>query len=291
MRNIFLISYTGGMFGEFLATQIANDPNYYPPAKADANTAVNRFNYIDVLSEKFKFLSDHYSLLNTEQIALITDLIKDKNICSLTHWPHPDNIKIPGLKKVKFFVDEKDAPIVFMFLIYKTQLSVKIGVNPVTTNCIKQNIHVLTNRTLNILNSMPGDRWLGPMDVFLLSNNLVNSTTAVDQGFDHMSKNASVGSTVETRESDILYLNPLDLLRDPETHMPEWKEKLNLINDFDFELLKQYNQKNEDIIKKILGSTTIGPDWKERFTDYLDPYLLVDQLKKNYGLNALHNYF
>lgn len=107
MNNVYLISYYGGMFGDFICSKISEDENFYTQNVVQSD--MNRYNYPNPF-EKYG-LNLHYWVLPLidDHIAEKIDIeYSEKNLCFPTHWyGELSSINLPRIKGIRLLVDER----------------------------------------------------------------------------------------------------------------------------------------------------------------------------------------
>ena len=111
-----MISYFGGMFGEFTCIQISSDKNFYPInlKKVDDN---NRYYCDNPLTSHFSSLKTFHFAPDVKPLSQpilekINHALLEKNLCFPTHYYHEtiDNRfdNLPKLKPVRMFTEHRD---------------------------------------------------------------------------------------------------------------------------------------------------------------------------------------
>ena len=90
-NNIYLLRFTGGTGGDFLAYQISKDEKFYPlDVVIDQNNTWKVGNHLGSFRIDLKMLTfRHECILKKDVITAIDNKFTEKNIILCTHWPGP----------------------------------------------------------------------------------------------------------------------------------------------------------------------------------------------------------
>lgn len=250
MKSIYLLSAPGGMYINFLCSQISRDENYgsFPPTVnlaryneyATRHTAFHRYIKdnstgltFPVLSQEFK--NDLYSY------------IQEKNIALHSHYYKNDPIDLNYLKKVKFIVSEESFLMVYlMFLAKVCTRSVVLDqslISQLSTTHISA-ANIIPDQTVNYLALLAFEANMSIQDyVISMHTKLMEISVGMEHdrlpGWDH--------------------LNPHDLFFGTDssiaTAIGNWQEYFDMAQPFDINELRSYHNANLQLIQDKFNMT------------------------------------
>lgn len=275
-KFIYLISYKGGMFGEFICSCIADDPAFYKVSDPAIDSNKNRYFFKDILNHIYgiDLVAQTWvpgtSLEVSDKVRdLIDNELSDKNICIRSHqWPYSvDSINLNRLKKVKLFVNESDATLTFLLSCLKVSKSTFL-VDSTHIN----NIQRLTSLLPNI--------YIGDTMSMLTYTSCLFKVyppiAFIKKSYPSYRSQAMTGLLISDRDNESSYLNVGTLMTNPESVMEEWRDALGLSIEFDYDRIREYHQSNLALIHEFFDESyddLIKTDWLSKLSSRMEKYI------------------
>ena len=253
----YVLTYHPGMFGEFLCTQINKDKKYWPSADiSHSYKEVNRYYHYSVIQTKYNIWPESMGVFNdkldsTDYCApvITPDLYKKidielngKHTLLHGHFIYKNFTWLPRMKKVRLYVNEDDY---LLPLLLKCIKAFNLTHNPWIMQFLEKH-----NQCPELLDEIIKDPDSVSFYELIMIGNKFTSLKEYNKFNIELWKRKAVKLE---GYNDWIFLNPLDLLNDPNKHMQEWKDVFNLDNDFEFSLLKQYHKDNLSLIENTFG--------------------------------------
>ncbi len=284
---ITLLSYTEGCFGEFMCSSVANDSNYYKGKDSKFIENRNSYSYYDIIKEEFNSTFDLFSLnskcdFKEETLHQIKELYNEKHICARTHgydfgsdWDPILNSEIININKVKMFVTEEQYVFALFMVMIKAHMPFEnTPMWPLSLLTDKNSSIRVPNVDYSCLEDADPDQYVNFIKWVTIRHHGSEKTEYIAEHlnnyFQWYKKNSTSGQHLEDRKPGWTYLNVYDLLSNPEQAMPEWKEKLHLADNFDFDRIKQYQANNHKVLYNGYNLTfdqLKEVDWKKILID------------------------
>ena len=280
MKKIYLLSWPAGMFGHFMIANISKDPNYYPeiPKMTDRVNTHNSYDSCSILEnlEVWPDMDDDYVIppfLSDEKKRLVDIHYSEKNVCSRIlhrHTNHPINLN--RLQRVRLFAsDQKD---LLFCLLMKTIKTYSLYVPAWNHVWWEENIPIKTKNPEMLPVQLEDVSKLSFLDVDMSYSGDKTITEHITRLYNHY---VNEEGSAPNRFDDWIYLNSCELMHNPEKEMPVWKEKLDLANDFNFDELKAYYQRNVDLIQREYGKSfeeIASGNFIQDMIDYCERYTI-----------------
>jgi hypothetical protein len=274
MNNIYLISYTGGMYGEYICTLLSNDDNYYDAGFKHYLPEDNRHGYRSIIDPLHTFDAwDFYSVPNDIRETILT-VHNDKHIAMKTfNYKEHVDVNLPNLVKVKFFADDW----IFSWLqsgpkgLKMSAITHEHSMSRSWLIPFIEEYNKMPELTSKLIDNVDELTWT-EFDMAVLG--IYNLADYVQHKIDWHSTQAPVKSG----NSDWIYLNPLELFNDPESHIDQWQKVFDTKSKFDVQSLKDYHQCNVELIERTYGKPyeeIKNGDYKQTMIDYLKPMMKI----------------
>lgn len=238
-NKIYLISYMGGLGGEFLSGMIAQDPNFRKPMIFSNEPALNKYYYVDVITSMYNFRqlkTDHSAFQYfIDQREKYQQHLAGKSICICTHADINFN-------DYSFSDDD-------IINIVKLNVSFENIAYPLILQIIKN--HLLYPVLLDSTSGLEVTKIEQ-----LTYNNYGQVTFENIQKFLRETIYNYIKNFGEFKGTK--YLNVYKFLSNPENEMPDWINTFNLSGPLDIDSIKTYHQKNIQLIE-----STMDLDFKE----------------------------
>lgn len=256
MKNTYCISYPGGMFGEFICCQVTKSKNFYPNLYHSSELAVNRYRFIPILDHLIYTLTSWPDISN-ELKHQISSRFPDKHILLKSHhYDESATMNLENFTKVKLYCNKDQwllPYLLFIIKVYPSTITLRekgIGsdLNEVWMLPLLNDQSKFPEYTKQVFENIKD---LTQLELEMLISGFSNCKSFIEnkiKEYEHL-------ATINSGQGDWLYLNPLDLLINPEQHMPKWKEVFDLDEDFNFNVLKSYHKTNLDLIEKKFGKS------------------------------------
>jgi len=275
-KFIYLISYKGGMFGEFVCSCIADDPSFYKVSDPSIDVNTNRYFFKDILDHRYGVnlvMSTWVPGTRLEVSDEVRDQIDiellEKNICVRSHqWPYSaDFINLNRIKKVKLFVSESDSILAFLLSYLKVSTSTFLVDN--------NHINNIQRRTSLSPNICVGDT-MSMLTYTACLFKVYPPIAFVKKSYPSYRSQAMSGLLVSDRDNESTYLNVGTLMIDPESVMPEWADALGLSTEFDYNKIREYHQSNLALIHEFFDESyddLIRTDWLSKLSNRMVKYV------------------
>lgn len=242
MKSIYLLSAPGGMYVNFLCSQLGRDANY--GSLPILLNPLGKSQYSARQTEFHTYIKDNSTGLTFPQLPAefknnLYNYIQTKNIAVHTHYYQNDVIDLDHLKKVKLIVEEENfLMICLMFLIKVCTRPVMLNADILAQLAVKRpGINIKPNQIVNQLSLFAFERNVTPLDYVLATHNQIKEIavgTDPDRlpGWHHMDPNKLFFGS----DSDIA--NEIDA----------WKTYFDMAQPFDADILKRYHIDNINLI-------------------------------------------
>lgn len=275
MKSIYLLSAPGGMYVNFLCSQLGRDDNYgnlpiliNPMGKSQYSARQTEFHtYIKDNSTGLAFPQ-----LTEEFKNNLYNYIQTKNIAVHTHYYQNDAIDLNQLKKVKMIVDEENFLIIYlMFLTKVCTRPVMINSEILANLAIKRpGMNVKPNQIINQLTLFAFEQNITPLDYVLNTyNQLMEIAVGTDPdrlpGWDHMNPNKLFFGS----DSDIA--NEINV----------WQTYFDMAQPFDATVLRRYHIDNMNLIYDKFDQTyqdIKNNGWQQAITYFVNKHSMAVEL-------------
>lgn len=250
------------MFGEFICRQISKDSNYWNPVYSKVYEPLNKHLFISKLNMDYGIWSNEFGYNlggdydNHPWISVSDDTRKriekemnTKHDIIRSHAFFPGmTANLPRLKKIRFYVEPDDIDYILYMCMIKCSMAINFDPDPSSD---------FARNALRKYNKFP-DLEQKFMDNFseVIEAEWYMMMLGIDNTQDYSALKYKVMNEFNDKRElfpDWIYLNPLSLLRNPETHVKEWQEIFDMHGSFDIDLIKKYMESNDNLIKETFG--------------------------------------
>ena len=272
MHDIYMVSYFGGMFGEFICTQISLDKNFYHiNPKKDLN---NRYHYSSPLTDTFSNLKSFpipNDLFSVTEIKEIEQTLLQKNICFPSHY-YDQNIKqldlLPNIKCIRLFTRHRDVLILGYCCQWIKSLLVSYDLHSYNNKFVKEfESYSFTPETRDLYELIKIKKrfyWFEKLALKYEQNDLSQFITFWWKFYR------------ESNKKKIQGWQRIDVggcLKNYNTVKDEWTSCFNLNDNLNKIELDNYHQRNIDLIEKEFGTSFdnfIKEDWKMILLEWIN---------------------
>lgn len=322
--HIYLVSYLGGMFGEFLGTQIAKDVNYWDAVRDYSHAGSNRFIYRDVLRGaagnvfSLSNMPEHtgtsmgfqtpaltrYHQFPEREIEYLDNLLKPKNVITFTHFFWPEStVNLRRVKRVQFVSNPEDVLLPYLMAVLKVWPALPYtpqsdNASPASRlNYIRPrqfiDVHVAAYASRKhpdvyklVKTIVKDNEWNVPMlNWLMLERNILDLEEWITKSYDAYFARAINVDFYGAENWTIL--NCCDLIQDPGAHVEEWRDKLDMANVMDVSEIEKYQQNNLALIEKHFGmpyEELKKSDFKKHILNHVQKFDKLKRIKMKAGM-------
>lgn len=281
-KTIFLISYLGGLHGEFLAKLISQDQNYY--AVESRSVENNKHQYFDPLYLNNIFIKlslnhfnypnryrKNYKLVTDEQRQSIDLNYSEKNLCVLTHiWQSDLQIfNLPRLKPIRLYCDNDYLLFAFYMAIIKAWI-LPFPVKDQDLEFLISKVDILTKPYVEKILERRSYFWI---ERLAISKKQFDLNVLIKFYFNNIYKQSNTDAQ-NKKHSGWEYLDVGSLMKDPETHQSIFRDSLNLSTNMPVEKISDYHRTNLSLIENKFNLTYSRLKYLENQFDIIKDYIL-----------------
>lgn len=269
MKNNYILSYLGGMHGEFLASLISNDENFYGGNVSD-NKKTNRYHYEDVTYKhglsRFKTVFNELnypgtpvSVVSNETKDLIATEFNEKNLILLTHiYKDPSIFGIENQIPVRLYCGEEYIKLVILLALIKSWTS-EWKIEPYEINYFFGNTN-LNNFQLKFKDKIEQNKKCYGFERLLLSKKIFSYDFRLFF-FRYLAIYKEANRIAMNQlDPQWKYINVENLIYKTDKVMHEWKKLFNLKQDLPADEILKYHEKNLSLINDIFGKKYLNFD-------------------------------
>lgn len=261
-----MVSYFGGMFGEFTCIQLSRDKNFYPInlKKVDNN---NRYYCDNPLIghfsnlKPFKFAPD-VEPLSATTLEIINNQLVEKNLCFPTHFYAEDldhRLNIPQLKTVRMVTEHQDILILGYCCQWIKSLVDVRQLESRNNRFIKEfESYVKTKEGQDLYDQIKLRTTFYWFEKVALKHQHTNLNEFIDYWWKWYQK------FNDKRYQNWDYIDIGNCFKDYENSKDDWKNYFSLADHLDKNTLDSYYAGNLDLIQREFGITFdkfINSDW------------------------------
>jgi hypothetical protein len=257
-NKIFLISYLGGMHGEFLGSILSNDENFYSADSISLEN--NKYSYIDCLQKNgihiklsfnnFNYQDNNVKLLSDYQKSIIENRYSTKNLCVLTHiWEQNLTMfNLPNLNPVRLYCKGDYIFFTFLMAIIKSWI-LPFSLSEEDKNFFLSKRNEINKNYIELILNRNEYYWV---ERLALSKNLFNLESLIDHYYYKIYSHSNALAVNKTFQN-WNYFDIENFIIDPKNNSSNFKTTFNLINDVDLDLVNNYHLTNLKVIEKNLN--------------------------------------
>lgn len=271
MNKVFLLSYLGGMHGEFLAGLITANDNFYRKGMSQT-VETNRYHYSDPLlslcinikpvnnKENYPKLSESNYIISETEKQRIDQSFNEKNLLVLTHaFGSSDMFNLPRRKLIRLYSSDEYAKRCLILAIVKSWV-VKY---PTTRTEL---LDFLSSKKIpnHYVKKIFDRGYFYWFERIALTKSALNLDRFVADHF-HIYRESN--RNVKSAEN-WLYLDVEKLIKDPFNTANLWKNIFN-ITDLDCAAIEEYNIRNIELIDSTFGRIGSDQELINKCADYI----------------------
>lgn len=257
MKNIYLLSFTGGSGGDFLCSQISKDNSFFPleskmnpdSNSCDLENPFEKWN-LDIKNTFISNLSiSNYTLENIDLY------FNEKNLIAPTHFfGNLNQVRLPRLKGIKLY-NEKLSPLFYLLLWIKRWTSVRHFENKEDFFKIIEESSPNTSRFINatidkIVDEIFTNRkYLYSFEIPALKKLHKDAINFVHNYFEYY----KLFNTITDREFGWIPYNIDNLYLDPINNLKEFSQLFNMEQSINSEIIAEYYSQNLRVIEETFG--------------------------------------
>jgi hypothetical protein len=255
-NKIFLISYLGGMHGEFFGNLINNNENFYPSKSLSLKN--NKYLCLDVLQQNniciklslnnFNYRTElsNLKLINDDQRLYIDLNYSEKHICALTHIWHEDLqiFNLPRLVPIRLYCNENYIFFTFIMAIIKSWI-LPTMINESELEFFLSKKDNQNNYYIKTILNRKKYYWV---ERLALSKNQFNLNLLLNYYYNNIYYRSNLLAKNKAF-SNWNYFNIGNLMTNPEQNLKNLKDMFNL-NTVDLNTIINYHSANLNIIEK-----------------------------------------
>jgi len=262
-----MVSYYGGMFGEFICSQISNDKNFY-----DAEVEITDNNRY-VLKNPFKTYTLNLKAfdtgLNTKLPPQLVDRIdndfSEYNLCYPTHTYKEDMeyLNLPRLKIVRLRTKHNDILFLAYIVGWIKSLTTIGKVNPRFTNEVEHKLNSITRPYYDKILERGYFYWF---EKLALKHGIVSIDDFIEFWW------RSFRQYNNLKWDQWTYIDIGSLIKDYDNVKEEWNELFNLDSDLDKAAIEEYHANNLQLIEDTFNKSfdELGTSWQELLLDWIN---------------------
>jgi len=243
LGKVYLVSGAGGTYVNFLCSVIGTDANFGSLPFHGFVTQNNDFSARELDIQQWikdKSTGEFFPEMTEEMRRNINSHLQEKNLLLNTHYFSSKSVSIEDCTRIRFYMKKEDCVLPYLMFLAK-----------VTT---KKDI--LTDTFIKNLTNKISEKEIDKLAPWQTVNRLT-----VDAFCAGMAEEDFVINYYEIYRTQVskrylpnwLYLNPNDLLFEPEKFYSFWKDTFNMLEPFNISILKEYHQKNLNLVKNMFG--------------------------------------
>ncbi len=273
MTNLFMLSYQGGMCGDFFCLEVSKDENFYKNTLI-SETGHNRWLNANPLSKFNLDLKENITSISDGVKEQIDLEFKDKNLIIPSHyWGSPN---LPRLKRIGIFCKDPDYVPLFFIMLFLKALSNKREFGKPGVYSALGRMHeqhgILDRFAHNNLNhpriqQMYSRGFYYNFELRALELGMINSEDMISQYYKPYHVKA-------LRSRHGFYMFAMDqFLNNPRDYTADLSKYLNMSAELNPAAFEEYQQKNFMLIERTFNRSyhnLIKENWLGALKDHID---------------------
>jgi hypothetical protein len=272
MKNIYLLSFTGGTGGDFLCSQISKDNNFYLlESKMDPST--NTCNLENPFEKWNLDIKNNFKAPISDSLFEEINLYYNKkNIITPTHFfGNVNQIKLPRIKGIKLY-SNLFFPYFYLLLWIKRWVFKRHFENKEDAHEIFKSLNPNSDNTTfnkDIIDRIVENRnYFYSYEIAALKTFHMNAIDFVVNGFNFHKRYSS--RTYE--DLGWIPYNIDNLYLDPVNNVKEFSQLFNMEESINSEIIAEYYSQNLKVIEETFGEpyeTFISSDWLSKLKEWV----------------------
>lgn len=273
MTNLFMLSYQGGMCGDFFCLEVSKDSTFHQNILI-SGTETNRWlvaNPLDKFGLDFK---EQVTSISDELKKRIDQEFKDKNLIIPSHyWGKPN---LPKLKRMGVFSQDPYYIPLFYIMLFLKAWTHKRDVNKPgvysALGSLHKNHELLEGFSQGIkwhprIKEIYSRGFYYNFELRSIELGMINSQDMINQYYTPYSVKSS-------RIWPGFYMLAMDqFLNSPKEYIPDLSKFLNMSKELNYVAFEEYQQKNFELVEKTFNQSyhdLIKQNWLGTLKEYID---------------------